>query len=86
MTEAKTYTLDVPGAVLHYYVREVEASTDPILLMIGSPMDASGFTSLAQRFQDRTVVTYDPREPAAASARTPPSSPRRSATPTTCTG
>lgn len=61
MTEAKTYTLDVPGAVLHYYVREVEASTDPILLMIGSPMDASGFTSLAQRFQDRTVVTYDPR-------------------------
>ncbi|MBX6724108.1 MAG: alpha/beta hydrolase, partial [Dactylosporangium sp.] len=61
MIDAKRYTLDVPGAVLHYDVREVEASTDPILLMIGSPMDASGFTSLAQRFQDRTVVTYDPR-------------------------
>jgi pimeloyl-ACP methyl ester carboxylesterase len=59
--DAKTYTLDVPGAVLHYDVREAEASSAPTLLMIGSPMDASGFTSLAQRFQDRTVVTYDPR-------------------------
>lgn len=61
MTDAKTYTLDVPGAVLHYDVREAEASSTPTLLMIGSPMDASGFTSLAQRFQERTVVTYDPR-------------------------
>ncbi len=29
--------------------------------MIGSPMDASGFTGLAARFRDRTVVTDDPR-------------------------
>jgi pimeloyl-ACP methyl ester carboxylesterase len=29
--------------------------------MIGLPMDASGFASLAGHFQDRTVVTYDPR-------------------------
>ncbi|MGB0091038.1 MAG: alpha/beta hydrolase [Solirubrobacteraceae bacterium] len=29
--------------------------------MIGSPMDASGFTTLADHFPDRTVVTYDPR-------------------------
>jgi pimeloyl-ACP methyl ester carboxylesterase len=29
--------------------------------MIGSPMDASGFTTLAEHFGDRTVVTYDPR-------------------------
>jgi pimeloyl-ACP methyl ester carboxylesterase len=29
--------------------------------MIGSPMDASGFASLAEYFGDRTVVTYDPR-------------------------
>ncbi|MFD0477570.1 alpha/beta fold hydrolase [Nonomuraea thailandensis] len=29
--------------------------------MIGSPMDATGFTTLAGLFQDRTVVTYDPR-------------------------
>ena len=56
-----TYTLEVPGATLHYDIREAEASTEPILLMIGSPMDASGFAGLAGRFLDRTVVTYDPR-------------------------
>ncbi|GAA4986148.1 alpha/beta fold hydrolase [Actinopolymorpha pittospori] len=61
MTDPKTHTLEVPGAVLHYDVREVEPSTAPILLMIGSPMDASGFASLVGHFQDRTVVTYDPR-------------------------
>ena len=33
----------------------------PPLLMIGQPMDASGFTALADEFPDRTVVTYDPR-------------------------
>ncbi|MCW6004211.1 alpha/beta hydrolase [Micromonospora sp. CPCC 205371] len=61
MTEPKTHTLDVPGAVLHYDVREAEGSTAPVLLMIGSPMDGSGFTSLVRHFTDRTVVTYDPR-------------------------
>jgi pimeloyl-ACP methyl ester carboxylesterase len=61
MTEPKTHTLDVPGAVLHYDVREADGATAPTLLMIGSPMDASGFTSLAGHFTDRTVVTYDPR-------------------------
>ena len=29
--------------------------------MIGQPMDATGFRSLASHFPDRTVVTYDPR-------------------------
>ena len=29
--------------------------------MLGSPMDATGFTSLAGHFTDRPVVTYDPR-------------------------
>jgi pimeloyl-ACP methyl ester carboxylesterase len=33
----------------------------PVLMMMGSPMDAVGFTSLAARFTDRPVVTYDPR-------------------------
>lgn len=61
MTEPITHTLEVPGGVLHYDVRAAEASTAPVLLMIGSPMDASGFPGLAGRFQDRTVVTYDPR-------------------------
>jgi pimeloyl-ACP methyl ester carboxylesterase len=33
----------------------------PLLLMIGQPMDASGFATLGSLFPDRTVVTYDPR-------------------------
>ena len=61
MTDQKTHTLDVPGAVLTYDVRSNEASTYPVLLIIGSPMGASGFVTLASHFTDRTVVTYDPR-------------------------
>src|ERR1700758_5103572 len=61
MTEAKTHTLDAPGAVLHYDVRSNDASTKPVLLLIGSPMGAEGFVPLAGHFTDRTVVTYDPR-------------------------
>ena len=33
----------------------------PPLFMIGQPMDAGGFATLASHFPDRTVVTYDPR-------------------------
>ena len=33
----------------------------PPLVLIGQPMDASGFTTLASLLTDRTVVTYDPR-------------------------
>ena len=61
MTEATTHTLEVPGAVLTYDVRRNESSTEPILLMIGSPMGAAGFGALSAHFTDRTVVTYDPR-------------------------
>ena len=61
MTEPKTSTLSVPGAVLHYDVRSAAASRHPVLLMIGSPMCADGFATLAGHFTDRTVVTYDPR-------------------------
>jgi pimeloyl-ACP methyl ester carboxylesterase len=58
----KSQTLDVPGATLTYDVRDAEGeSTEPTLLMIGQPMDASGFGSLAGHFRDRRVVTYDPR-------------------------
>jgi pimeloyl-ACP methyl ester carboxylesterase len=32
-----------------------------VLLLIGSPMGAGGFGTLASHFGDRTVVTYDPR-------------------------
>jgi pimeloyl-ACP methyl ester carboxylesterase len=61
MTEPTTHTLDVPGAVLTYDVRRNDASTEPVLLMIGSPMGASGFVTLAGHFPDRTIVTCDPR-------------------------
>jgi pimeloyl-ACP methyl ester carboxylesterase len=61
MTEPKTDTLPVPGAVLHYDVRTADSSTRPVLLLIGSPMGAAGFVTLAGHFTDRTVVTYDPR-------------------------
>jgi pimeloyl-ACP methyl ester carboxylesterase len=61
MTEPETHTLDAPGAVLHYDIRRNDGSTEPVLLLIGSPMGAEGFTSQAGHFTDRTVVTYDPR-------------------------
>jgi pimeloyl-ACP methyl ester carboxylesterase len=60
MTEPTTRTLDVDLATLAYDVRQVD-SPAPVLLLIGSPMGASGFTTLASHFADRTVVTYDPR-------------------------
>ena len=57
----ETHTLEVPGALLTYDVRGNESSTHPVLLMIGSPMGAAGFGTLAGHFSDRTVVTCDPR-------------------------
>ena len=61
ITEPETQTLDVPGAVLAYDVRRGGSSSAPVLVLIGSPMGAAGFGSLASYFTDRTVVTYDPR-------------------------
>jgi pimeloyl-ACP methyl ester carboxylesterase len=61
MTEKTSHTLDVPGATITYDVRANEASTEPVLFLIGNPMGASGFPTLASHFTDRTVVTYDPR-------------------------
>ena len=60
-TSATTHTLEVPGALLTYDVRRNDGSTEPALLLIGSPMGAAGFGTLAGYFADRTVVTYDPR-------------------------
>ncbi len=60
-TSVTTRTLEVPGAILTYDVRRNDASSEPALLLIGSPMGASGFQTLASHFPDRTVVTYDPR-------------------------
>lgn len=58
---AITKTLDAPGATITYDVRPNDASTEPPLFLLGSPMGASGFPTLASYFADRTVVTYDPR-------------------------
>ena len=57
-----THMLQRPGATLTYDVRgDIAARTEPVLLLIGSPMGASGFPSLAAQLADRVVVTYDPR-------------------------
>jgi pimeloyl-ACP methyl ester carboxylesterase len=57
-----TKQLDVGDAVLTYDVREPEsASAHRPLMMIGQPMAAEGFTTLASHFTDRTVITYDQR-------------------------
>jgi pimeloyl-ACP methyl ester carboxylesterase len=73
-TESTTHRLDVPGATLAYDIRPSATSTQPILLLIGSPMGAAGFATLASHFRDRTVVTYDPRG-SERSVKTDPSSP-----------
>jgi pimeloyl-ACP methyl ester carboxylesterase len=63
MSGMTTHTLDAPGATVAYDVREPEAGGNgaPPLMLIGSPMDASGFVTLAGHFGDRMVITYDPR-------------------------
>jgi pimeloyl-ACP methyl ester carboxylesterase len=73
-TKMTTHTLDVPGATLTYDVRRNDASTEPILLLIGAPMGAAGFGTLSGHFTDRTVVTYDPRG-TERSVKTDPASP-----------
>jgi len=56
-----TSTLAAPGVVLTYDVRQRGDTAHRPLLLIGSPMGAAGFATLAGHFADRTVVTYDPR-------------------------
>src|SRR5881275_29127 len=58
-----THTLKLAEADIAYDVRGPLPTADgrPPLFMIGQPMTASGFGTLASHFPDRTVVTYDPR-------------------------
>src|SRR4051795_1388785 len=58
-----THTLETPEADIVYDVHGPAPadSPRPPLFMIGQPMEASGFSTLASYFPDRTVVTYDPR-------------------------
>ncbi|MGC4893348.1 alpha/beta fold hydrolase [Micromonospora sp. DT31] len=58
-----THTLQTPEVDLVYDVhapRATDGGHRP-LFMIGQPMCADGFTTLASYFPDRTVITYDPR-------------------------
>jgi pimeloyl-ACP methyl ester carboxylesterase len=58
-----THTLETAEADIAYDIRGPLPTADgrPPLFMIGQPMEASGFGTLASYFPDRTVVTYDPR-------------------------
>src|SRR5919108_279662 len=57
------HVLDAAEVDIAYDVHGPLPTADgrPPLVMIGQPMDASGFGTLASHFPDRTVVTYDPR-------------------------
>lgn len=57
------HTLETRGAAIVYDVHGPlpPAEGRPPLLMIGQPMAAGGFATLASLFPERTVVTYDPR-------------------------
>ena len=58
-----THKLETAEAEIVYDVHGPLPAADgrPPLFMIGQPMGASGFTTLASHFPDRTVITYDPR-------------------------
>jgi pimeloyl-ACP methyl ester carboxylesterase len=73
-TQPTTRTLNAPGATLTYDVRLNDTTTEPILLLIGSPMGAAGFGTLGDHFPDRSVVRYDPRG-SERSVKTDPTSP-----------
>src|SRR6266487_5182555 len=62
-TGMTTHMLETTEAEIAYDVRGPLPTADgrPPLFMIGQPMTASGFETLASYFPDRTVVTYDPR-------------------------
>jgi pimeloyl-ACP methyl ester carboxylesterase len=53
-----THVLETDKAAITY---DVHGEGGRPLMMIGQPMDASGFAALKEQFPDRTVITYDPR-------------------------
>ncbi|GAA5126632.1 alpha/beta fold hydrolase [Pseudonocardia adelaidensis] len=58
-----THTLATPEVDLVYDVRGPlpPAGGRRPLVLVGQPMTADGFTTLASHLPDRTVITYDPR-------------------------
>jgi pimeloyl-ACP methyl ester carboxylesterase len=63
MTTTHARILETAEADIAYDVRGPLPTEDrrPPLFMIGQPMTAGGFDTLASYFPDRTVITYDPR-------------------------
>ena len=62
MTEITTRSLETDGATIVWDVRRPDTISQlPPLLMIGQPMTAEGFGTLASYFPERFVVTYDQR-------------------------
>lgn len=62
-TPSTPQTLEVPGATIAFDLRgpaPTPGGPRPLVL-IGQPMTAEGFGTLASHFADRPVVTYDPR-------------------------
>ena len=58
-----THRLETAEVDIAYDVHGPLPTADgrPPLFMIGQPMEAGGFATLASHFPERTVVTYDPR-------------------------
>ena len=56
-----THTIEVPGATITYDIRPGTGTEPTPLMLIGSPMGASGFGTLSGFMADRTLITYDPR-------------------------
>ena len=78
-----THTLETAGAAIAYDVRGPLPTADgrPPLFMIGQPMAADGFATLASHFPDPVVPAGAPAE----AARTTGSTIRRRSRPATCT-
>lgn len=80
-----TRSFDAPGATIAYDVHGESDGSTPLLL-IGSPMSADGFTTLASHFTDRQVVTYDPRGVGRSPRTDGRGKPSRASTPMICIG
>jgi len=82
-----THILDTAAAGIAYDVHGPLPTADgrPPLFMIGQPMDASGFGTLASYFPDRTVVTCDPRGLGRSTRKTAGSTTRPRSRRMTCT-
>ena len=83
----KTHILGTGEADIAYDVEGPLPTADgsPPLFMIGQPMDASGFRTLASYFPDRTVITYDPRGLGRSTRKTAGSTTRPRSRRMTCT-